>query len=105
MTKLAVSCVAILDPNLASRLVDLAWLRAPASEASLRDPGEAIALAQHRMALVGEDHPIVLHTLAAAYASEGRFDQAVETACQAVDHARATPGSSRAAPIEQRVAG
>ena len=93
-----------LNPNLARALIELAWLRATASESRLRDAVEAIALSRRAMSLVGADHPVVLDTLAAAYASDGRFDEAIETARQAADRARATPGfESRAAPIEQRV--
>jgi hypothetical protein len=56
------------------------------------------------MPIVGADHPIVLDTLAAVDASDGRFDQAIETARQAAARARVTPGfESRAAQIEERV--
>ena len=56
------------------------------------------------MPVVGVDHPVVLDTMAAVYASGGRFDQAIETARQAAARARATPEfESRAAQINQRV--
>ena len=93
-----------LNPDMAGTLLDLAWLRATASESSLRDPLEALALAERARALAGDDHPLVLDALAAAYASGGRFDQAIETARQAAARARATPGfESRAAAIDRRV--
>jgi tetratricopeptide (TPR) repeat protein/mono/diheme cytochrome c family protein len=89
-------------PNLASALLDLAWLLATAPEPTLRDPNEAVALAQR--AMPGTDHPIVLDTLAAAYAAEGRFDEAVETVRRALDRARAIPElRSRTAAIEHRL--
>ena len=92
----------VLVPNLASALFDLAWLLATAPEASLRNPVEAVTLARRATPLI--DHPIVLDTLAAAYASEGRFDEARETARRAADRARAIPElRSRAAEIEQRL--
>ena len=71
-------------------------------EAALRDPVEAVRLAER--ATPGIDHPIVLDTLAAAYASEGRFDEAAATARRAADRARAIPElRSRAAAIDQRL--
>ena len=54
--------------------------------------------------LVGAEHPEVLDTLAAAYAAEGRFDDAVATAQKAAAAARATPGyESTATDIHERV--
>lgn len=93
-----------LSPELATALLDLAWLRATAPESTLRDPVEAVTLARRASALVGADHPIVLDTLAAAYASAGQFDQAIETARQAAARGRTIPElRSRVAQIEQRV--
>jgi Tfp pilus assembly protein PilF/mono/diheme cytochrome c family protein len=93
-----------LNPALASGLLDLAWLLATAPEPTLRDPLEAVALARRAAPVVGDDHPIVLDTLAAVEASEGRFDQAGEIARRAADRARAIPElRSRAAAIEQRI--
>ena len=92
-----------LDPNLGNALVGLAWLLATAPESNVRNAAEAIALARRAMAIVGADRPDVLDTLAAAYASEGRFDQAIETAQQAASRAAASPEfTSRTAQIEQR---
>ncbi len=95
-----------LSPSLASALLDLAWLLATSPEPALRDTAEAVALARRAASLsgVGPDHPVVLDTLAAAYASDGRFDEAIETARRAAARAGGTPGfGMRAAQIEQRV--
>lgn len=93
-----------LNANLGSALVDLAWLLATAPESALRNTADAMTLARRAMPIVGADHPVVLDTLAAAYASDGRFDQAIETARQAAARASVTPGfESRAAQIEERV--
>ena len=92
------------NANQARALVELAWLRATAPVPAFRDAFEAMALAQRAKALLGADHPIVLDTLAAAYASAGRFELAITTAREAAARARATPGfESRAALIDQRV--
>jgi tetratricopeptide (TPR) repeat protein/mono/diheme cytochrome c family protein len=95
-----------IDPDLRSGLLDFAWLLATAPEPQLRNPAEAIALARRAEAIVGADHPLVLDTLAAAYAADGQFERAVETARQAVARARASADllvASRAGQIEARV--
>jgi protein O-mannosyl-transferase len=68
---------------------DLAWELATTSRASARDGSRAVALAQRANELTrGADLDIV-GTLAAAYAEAGRFDDAVKSARQAIDMARA----------------
>lgn len=62
---------------------DVAWTLATSPDAQIRDPEEAIRLAQ---ALVDEGatrDPNEIDTLAAAYAAAGRFDEAVATASEA----------------------
>lgn len=78
-------------PDLPIALVGLAWIRATSPYESLRGADQALSLAQRAVALVGNDNPEVLDTLAAAYATTGRFDDAVATARRAVDLARANP--------------
>lgn len=93
-----------LNPDLAAALVDLAWLRATVPDADLRNPVDAIATAERAAALAGEDHPLVLDVLAAAYASDGRFDLAVTTARRAVAQAQITPDFEHLVPtIEARI--
>jgi cytochrome c-type biogenesis protein CcmH/NrfG len=63
---------------------NLAWLLAACPEASLRNGAKAVELARQANALTGGENPIMLHTLAAAYAEAGRFSEAVETAQRAL---------------------
>lgn len=65
------------DPGAAN---NLAWLLATASDSSLRNGPKAVELAERANSLTGRDKPIILHTLAAAYAAAGRFPEAVATA-------------------------
>jgi tetratricopeptide (TPR) repeat protein len=89
-----------LKPDAAPALVGLAWLLASAPDAMLRDPDEAIRLAE-RMADVTERHDAsVLDLLAAAYAAAGDFDRAVTTAQAALD---LTPPDSAAATMRARL--
>jgi len=74
------------DPAPAS---NLAWLLASCPDRSLRNGARAVELARRADALTGGDKPIVLHTLAAAYAEAGQFPAAVETAQRALKLAEA----------------
>jgi tetratricopeptide (TPR) repeat protein len=95
---------AALGPDAPAPLAGLAWVRATAAEASMRDAGEAVRLAERAAELTGRRDASVLDTLAAAYASAGRFDQAVATARAAVGRAVASKALDLAAQIRQRLA-
>jgi len=69
-----------LQPEWVEAWADLAWLRATSPDASVRDPAEAIRLASRATELSGGGNPAMLDTLAAAYASAGRFEEAIRTA-------------------------
>jgi superkiller protein 3 len=59
---------------------NLAWILATCPQASLRNGNKAVELALQANELSGGDNPIILHTLAAAFAEAGRFPEAVQTA-------------------------
>jgi Flp pilus assembly protein TadD len=61
-------------------LSGLAWIRATAADAELRDAGEAVRLAERAASLTGRRDLAVLDALGAAYAAAGRFDEAVAVA-------------------------
>jgi Flp pilus assembly protein TadD len=50
-----------------------------------RDTNDAIRLAGRACELTGHKDPVFLVTLAAAYASAGRFSEAIDTANKALD--------------------
>ena len=62
---------------------DLAYVLATAVDPELRDAARAVALAEQAVAELG-DNPLVLDTVAAAYASDGRMEEAVATARRAL---------------------
>jgi tetratricopeptide (TPR) repeat protein len=66
-------------PDLPFAVDHLAWILATAPEAELRDPGEAIRLAETALG-EGSTHRIRLDTLAAGLAAAGRFPEAVRAA-------------------------
>jgi len=84
---------------------DLAWIRATHQSFAVRNPAEAVRLAEQAARDMGEGDPNVLDTLAAAYASAGRFSAAVKVSEQAEALARERKDSELAAEIEQRTAG
>jgi tetratricopeptide (TPR) repeat protein len=91
-------------PDHAQALAGLAWIRATAADAALRDAADAIRLAE-RAALLTRNRDIgALDALAAAYGSAGRFDDAVRVARMGFDAATAAGQSVLAAQFRQRIA-
>jgi Tfp pilus assembly protein PilF len=88
----------------AQALSGLAWIRATAADTALRDPGQAIQLAERAVAATNRRDLAALDALAAAYAAAGRFDEAVTTAQAAVDLALAAGQAEFAARFEERLA-
>jgi tetratricopeptide (TPR) repeat protein len=92
-----------LDPRHAPAENNLAWLLATCPDASLRDGGKAIKLAQQARQIAGVDQPQLLDTLAAAYAEAGRFGEAVETATRALNLPAAQNNKPLADAIQTRL--
>jgi Flp pilus assembly protein TadD len=89
-----------LDPSSTPAACDLAWLRATAKDALVRDPREAVALAE-KAAAAGSAP--TLDVLAAAYASAGRLDDASRTAERAEASANAAGEKELAGRIAKRL--
>ena len=81
----------------------LAWILATHDESAGGDPTEAVKLAQRACTLTGRRDIACLDTLAAAYASAGRFDEAVATAKEAWQLAQSAGESSLAEEIHVRL--
>lgn len=73
-----------LEPRQPMSLNNLAWILATSSDASIRNPGKAVTLAETLCGLSGYREPLSLDTLAVAYASRGDFSKAVSTLEKAV---------------------
>jgi len=92
-----------LQPGLLKVQNRLAWLLATASDASLRDGAKAVALAGQANQLTGGGNPIILRTLAAAYAEAGRYDDAAATARKALNQAQAQKNDQLAAALQEEI--
>lgn len=79
-----------VDSNNPVVLNRLAWLLATADQPELRDGQEAVRLATKAVELTESREPVMIGTLAAAYAETGRFTNAVEMANNAVGLALVT---------------
>jgi len=75
-----------LSPASPPAALELAWRLAISSDESVRSPPEALRLAQD--AASGSREPKALVVLAAAYAANGSFDEAVESVDRALAEAR-----------------
>jgi tetratricopeptide (TPR) repeat protein len=83
-----------IDPNDGNALNNLAWLLATCPVDSIRNGKRAVELAEKAAALPGGDTPIVLRTLAAAYAESGDFAKAINAARRATGLATAQGNNS-----------
>jgi protein O-mannosyl-transferase len=93
-----------VDPGHMNAEVNLAWVLATAPDASMRDGEKAVQLAEDVVQRAGHPNAIVLRTLAAAYAETGRFNDAIQTAQQAIEIARATGNEGLIADLERSIA-
>ena len=92
-----------LQPDLVSALTGLAWIRATASDASLRRPGQAVSLADRARQASGGRDATAFDALAAGYAALGDFDQAAQAARLGIATAEAAGLAPLAADIRQRL--
>jgi tetratricopeptide (TPR) repeat protein len=88
------------DPGIQN---NLAWLLATCPQAAVRDGNKAVELARQADALTSGKNPIILHTLAAAFAEAGRFPEAVETAQRALRLAGAQSNPDLAGQLQAEI--
>ncbi len=86
------------EPNRPGPLREIAWILATHPDARVRQESEAIELAQRASELTRHQSPLILDTLAAAYASAGRFEQAQRVAQTALNLASAVRQGQPLAP-------
>jgi len=74
----------LLRPRSVLTMNNLGWLLATCPNPSVRNGARAVEVAARAELLSGGEDPVILHTLAAAYAENGQFSQAVATAQRAL---------------------
>jgi tetratricopeptide (TPR) repeat protein len=92
-----------LEPDNIDALNNISWFLATSKDTSIANPAEAIRLAQHACELTQYKQAELLDTLAAAYASAGRFNEATATAEKAVNLAEAAGKKNTAEEIKKRL--
>jgi tetratricopeptide (TPR) repeat protein len=93
-----------LSPRLRQPRNNLAWLLATAPDPSLLDPAEAVRLAEGLRDETETPSPNLLDTLAAAYAADGRLEQAIRASEQSVALAEERGASELAQTLRSRLA-
>ena len=78
-----------INPRSMEALNNLAWILATTSSSSLRNGLRAVELARRANQLADGENPIILRTLAAAYAEAGKFGDARQSAQKALSLAQA----------------
>ncbi|MHC4986822.1 MAG: tetratricopeptide repeat protein, partial [Planctomycetota bacterium] len=92
-----------IQPDHTVAISGLARILATAPQPGLRDPDQAVQLAERLAGLSDQPPPPVLMTLALAYASAGRFDDAIDKAQQALTIAQRVGNQSFARQIAQHL--
>jgi hypothetical protein len=83
---------------------NLAWILAASPDALIRDGPKALNLAQRAQQLSGKSNPKIFRTLAAAYAENSRFQEAIDTAQSGLDLATAQGNTALAEMFETDLA-
>jgi tetratricopeptide (TPR) repeat protein len=90
------------SPDATACLINFAWLLSAHRDAAIRRPAEAVQLAERAVRLTARSAE-ALDALAAAYASDGRFDIAVKAGMEALARLDSTPATPLAVDIRARV--
>jgi tetratricopeptide (TPR) repeat protein len=92
-----------VKPDQLNALNNLAWALATTPDASLRNGAKAVALAKQADQLSGGGNPMMLHTLAAAYAEEGSYGLAAVTARRGLALAAGQKNDPLAATLQKEI--
>jgi len=91
-------------PDWPGPMSEIAWILATHPDPARRDPAKAVGLAERAADLTGRRQPVILDTLAAAYAASGEFERAAATAQEAASLAAAAGATALSSDIEGRLA-
>ena len=96
--------VLALQPENGNAASNLAWVFATCIDDSIRDGTRAAQLGEKALRISGGKIPMIYKVLAAAYAENGRFADAVETAQRGAKLATSQGNSPLAAELESNIA-
>ena len=89
------------DPDNGNAANNLAWVFATSPDAILRDGAKAVAYAKRATQVPGGDNPLVYRTLAAAYAENRQFAEAISAAEHARQLAQAAGNSALVSELDR----
>ncbi len=92
-----------LQPNNGNAASNLAWVFATCPEDSIRDGARAVELGEKALRISGGKIPMIYRVLAAAYAENGRFADAIEIAQRGAELATTQGNPGLAAEVESNV--
>ncbi len=92
-----------IQPNIVGAQVNLAWVMATCPQPLLRDGPDALALAEEAAQLTGGRDPMALRTLAAAFAENGQFTNAVAAAERAIQIAKMQGNAGFASSLQPQL--
>jgi tetratricopeptide (TPR) repeat protein len=93
-----------IEPENGNASSNLAWVFATCPEASIRNGGRAVELAEKALRISGGEIPMVFRVLAAAYAESGRFSEAIQTAQRGIELANSQGNSGLATELQGNIA-
>ena len=93
-----------IEPENGNAASNLAWVFATCPDASFRDGSRAVELAEKALRISGGKIPLIFRTLAAAYAENGRFSEAIETAQRGAELADRQGNSGLATELQSNIA-
>jgi len=92
------------QPENGNAASNLAWVFATSPEVSIRDGTRAVELGERALRISGGKIPMIYKVLAAAYAENGRFAEAVETAQRGAELATGQGNPALAAELKSNIA-
>jgi tetratricopeptide (TPR) repeat protein len=93
-----------IQPNNGNAASNLAWVLATCPEDSIRNGPRAVELAEKAMRLSGGKIPMVFRVLAAAYAENGEFSEAIKTAQRGAELATREGNPALASELTSNIA-
>ncbi len=93
-----------IEPENGNAASNLAWVFGTCPDDSIRDGRRAVELAEKALRISGGKIPMIFRVLAAAYAEDGRFSQAIESAQRGADLATSQGNSGLAVELQSNIA-